>query len=72
MKGEEAKVAMEELLSQQKEDIEEGGGGGRGEGVAASDRDLMNRIVELEREVRERDNLIGELREGGNPPVISL
>ena len=67
MKGEEAKVAMEELLSQQKE----GGRRGGGDGAAPSDRDLMNRIVELESEIRERDNLIGELHERRESPSLS-
>ena len=50
MKGEEAKVAMEELLSQQK--------GGRGAGGGApTEQDLMNRVVQLEKELCERERV---------------
>ena len=61
MKGEEAKVAMEELLSQQ--EGERGAGGGD-----PTERDLMNRVVQLEKELREREGLIGDFRERGASP----
>ena len=62
MKGEEAKVAME-LLSQQQgqQSLQEGG--------APSERDLMNQIVQLERELQERESVIRGLRERGNSPT---
>ena len=54
-------MAMEELLSQQ--EGERGAGGG-----APTERDLMNRVVQLEKELRAREGVIGDLRERGASP----
>ena len=54
-------MAMEELLSQQ--EGERGAGGGD-----PTERDLMNRVVQLEKELREREGVIGDLRERGASP----
>ena len=62
MKGEEAKVAMEELVAQQQLQRSL-------EGEAPNERALMNQIVQLEREVRERERTIEGLRERGSSPA---
>ena len=54
-------MAMEELLSQQ--EVERGAGRG-----APTERDLMNRVVQLGKELREREGVIGDLRERGASP----
>ena len=56
MKGEEARVAMEELIARQQQVVE---------GEAPDERALMNQIVQLERELRERDRVLETLRERG-------
>ena len=61
MKGEEARVAMEELIARQQQVVE---------GEAPDERALMNQIVQLERELRERDRVLETLRERGeNSPT---
>ena len=62
MKGEEAKVAMEELVSRQAQV-------GPREGEAPDERALMNQIVQLERELRERDRVVEAMRERGSSPT---
>ena len=62
MKGEEAKVAMEELVSRQAQV-------GPWEGEAPDERALMNQIVQLERELRERDRVMEAMRERGSSPT---
>ena len=62
MKGEEARVAMEELLAQQQQE-------GSSEGGAPNERALMNQIVQLERELRDRDRVIDGLKERGSSPA---
>ena len=62
MKGEEAKVAVEELVAQQRhKDPSEGG--------APNEQALMSQIVQLERELRDRDQMIEGLRERGSSPA---
>ena len=53
---------MEELLAQQQE-------GHPPKGSAPNERALMNQIVQLECEMREKDREITELKERGNSPV---
>ena len=59
VKGEEAKV---ELLTQQQ-------AGHSLEGGVPNERSLMNQIVQLERDVREKDRVIEGLKERGNSPT---
>ena len=60
MKGEEARVAMEELIARQQQVVE---------GEAPDERALMNQIVQLERELRERDGILETLRDRGSSPT---
>ena len=52
---------MEELLGQQQEGSSEGG--------APNERVLMNQIVQLERELRDKDHVIDGLKERGSSPA---
>ena len=53
---------MEELLAQQQ-------AGHSLEGGVPNERALMNQIVQLEREMREKDRVIEGLKERGNSPT---
>lgn len=53
---------MEELLAQQQQ-------GNSPEGGAPNERALMNQIVQLEREMREKDQVIDGLKERGDSPA---